>query len=301
MVEPILSALCDATQRHPDCVLVLSLIGPTEIVRQYEEAGCPVFEDPTRAVRAVSALAYLGASFDRPASRPPETGDVNQPLPDGPFSEHGASQVLAGAGLPMAEMRLVTTADQAVEAAVTAGFPVAMKVCSRDVVHKTEIGGVALDVSDAHGVRTTFDRLAQAGDAGSDGGFEGILLGPMAPPGIDMVVGVSRDASFGPMLMVGFGGTLVEVLRDVSFRLPPIDVEEAKRMIGELRGFPILAGTRGASPYDVDALTTALVQLSTFAARYGDDLESAEINPLRVLPAGQGAVGLDAVVITRTR
>ena len=100
---------------------------------------------------------------------------------------------------------------------------------------------------------------------------------------------------------MGSGGTLVEVLSDVSFRLPPIDAEEAKRMIGELRGFPILAGTRGASPYDVNAMATALVELSTFAACYGGDLESAEINPLRVLPDGQGVVGLDAVVTTRTR
>jgi len=301
MVEPIFSALRDAKRQHPDCVLVLSIIGPTEIVRRYEEAGCPVFEDPTRAVRAVSALAYLRASFDRPAPVHPETSGLNPPLPAGPFSEHGAGQVLSRAGLPMAEMTLVTTSEQAVEAAVTVGFPVAMKVCSPDVVHKTEIGGVALDVGDTDAVRTTFHRLAQTGRSLTDTGFEGILLGRMAPPGIDMVVGVSRDPSFGPMLMVGFGGTLVEVLRDVSFRLPPIDAEEARRMIGELRGFPILAGTRGASPYDIDALATALVALSTFAAGYGGDLESAEINPLRVLPDGQGVVGLDAVVITRTR
>jgi len=301
MVEPIFSALRDAKRQHPDCVLVLSIIGPTEIVRRYEEAGCPVFEDPTRAVRAVSALAYLRASFDRPAPVHPETSELNPPLPAGPFSEHGAGQILVGAGLPMAEMTLVTTAEHAVEAAATVGFPVAMKVCSSDVMHKTEIGGVALDVGDTDGVRTTFHRLAQTGRAGTDGGFEGILLGRMAPPGVDMVVGVSRDPSFGPMLMVGFGGTLVEVLSDVSFRLPPIDAEEAKRMIGELRGFPILAGTRGASPYDVNAMATALVELSTFAACYGGDLESAEINPLRVLPDGQGVVGLDAVVITRTR
>ena len=144
-------------------------------------------------------------------------------------------------------------------------------------------------------------RLAHTGRAHAERTFEGILVGRMVPSGVDTVVGISRDPTFGPVLMVGFGGTLVEVLNDVSFRLPPIDAEEARRMIGELRGFPILTGVRGASPYDVDALATVLVGLSKLAASYGGDLESAEINPLRVLPDGQGVVGLDAGVVVRTR
>ena len=301
MVEPIFASLRDAKQRHPDSLLVLSIVGPAEVVRQYEEAGWPVFEDPARAVRAVAALAYLQESFDRRPRMHTETSGSIPPLPAGPLSEHGAGQVLAAARLPMAEMTLVTTAERAEEAAVTVGFPVVMKVCSAGVLHKTEIGGVALDVGDTDGVRTTFQRLAHTGRAHAERTFEGVLVGRMAQPGVDTVVGISRDPTFGSVLMVGFGGTLIEVLSDVSFRLPPIDAEEARRMIGELRGFPILSGTRGASPYDVDALATALVDLSKLAACSGGDLESAEINPLRVLPDGQGVVGLDAVVITRTR
>ena len=301
MVEPIFASLCDAKQRHPDSLLVLSIVGPAEVVRRYKEAGWPVFEDPARAVRAVAALAYLQESFDRRPRTHTETSGLIPPLPAGPLSEHGAGQVLARAGLPMAEMTLVTTPERAEEAATALGFPVVMKVCSAEVLHKTEIGGVALDVGDNDGVRTTFQRLARTGRAHAERTFEGILVGRMAQPGVDTVVGISRDPTFGPVLMVGFGGTLVEVLNDVSFRLPPIDAEEAGRMIGELRGFPILSGTRGASPYDVDALATALVDLSKLAVCSGGDLESAEINPLRVLPDGQGVVGLDAVVITRTR
>ncbi len=255
-VEPILASLRDAKQRHPDCVLVLSIVGPPDLVRRYEEAGWPVFEDPARAVRVVAALAYLRESFDRQARMTPATSGAIAPLPAGPFSEHGAGQVLARTGLPMAETTLVTTAERAEEAAVALGFPVVMKVCSAEVLHKTEIGGVALDVGDTEGVRTAFQRLEHTGRAHADRTFEGILVGRMAQPGVDTVVGISRDPTFGPVLMVGFGGTLVEVLSDVSFRLPPIDAEEAQRMIGELRGFPILKGTRGASPYDVDALSS---------------------------------------------
>ena len=229
MIEPILEALRAAKLRHPDCVLVLSIVGPTEVVRQYEEVGCPVFEDPTRAVRAVAALVYLRESFGRHARTPRGGSGSHPPLPAGPLSEDGARRVLARAGLPMAEKTLVATVE-----------------------HES---------------------------------------------GVDMVVGFSRDATFGQVVTVGFGGTLVEVLGDVSFRLPPLDADEARRMIGELRGFPILAGTPGGSPYDLDALITAVVAMSSFAADYGGDLESAEINPLRVLHAGQGVVGLDAVVI----
>ena len=157
---------------------------------------------------------------------------------------------------------------------------------------------MAVNIGDAE-VRTTFDRLAHIAHARSDRDFEGILVARMAEPGLDMVVGFSRDATFGPVVMVGFGGTLVDVLRDVSFRLPPLDADEARCMIGELSGFPILAGTRGAPPYDLDALIAAVVAISSFAADYGGELDSAEMNPLRVLHEGQGVVGLDAVVIPR--
>ena len=229
MVEPILEALRAAKRRHPDCVLVLSIVGPTEVVRQYEEVGCPVFEDPTRAVRAVAALVSLRESFGRQVRTQRGGSGSHPPLPAGPLSDDVARRVLARAGLPMAEMTLAATAE-----------------------HES---------------------------------------------GVDMVVGFSRDATFGPVVTVGFGGTLVEVLGDVSFRLPPLDADEARRMIGELRGFPILAGTRGGTPYDLDALITAVVAISSFAADYGGDLDSAEINPLRVLHEGQGVVGLNAVVV----
>ena len=229
MVEPILEALRAAKRRHPDCVLVLSIVGPAEVVRQYEEVGCPVFEDPTRAVRAVAALVSLRESFGRQVRTQRGGSGSHPPLPAGPLSDDVTRRVLARAGLPMAEMTLAATVE-----------------------HESWV---------------------------------------------DMVVGFSRDATFGPVVTVGFGGTLVEVLGDVSFRLPPLDADEARRMIGELRGFPILAGTRGGTPYDLDALVTAVVAISSFAADYGGDLASAQINPIRVLREGQGVVGLNAVII----
>ena len=299
MVDPIRDALRAAKQQYADRVMVLSIVGPPEVVRQYESAGCPVFEDPTRAVRAVAALAYFRESFDRASTSDHQILGPHTPLPVGPLNEHSAGRLLAEAELPMLQTHLVKSSDEAVATATALGFPVVMKVCSPDIGHKTDVGGVALDVGDADAVRTTFDRLMQVSQNRPGCIVDGILIGPMAGPGVETIIGINRDATFGPVVMVGLGGILVEVLGDVSFRLPPFDTREAGRMIRELKGYSLLAGIRGQSPCDVDALATALVRLSVFAATHADDLESAEINPLRVLPEGQGAVALDAVVIPR--
>jgi acyl-CoA synthetase (NDP forming) len=302
MVDPIRESLKRAKQAHPNCVLALSIIGPPEVIRQYEEVGCPVFEDPTRAVKAVAALVRLRESFDRATGAFPALPRQGDPLPSGPVSEHDASQLLAAAGLPMSSSRLATAEDEAVRAAESIGYPVAMKVCSPDILHKTEIDGVALGIDNSTEVRTTFGLLtATARTAAPDARVDGILVAKMMPAGIDVIVGVNRDPTFGPVVMVGLGGVFVEVFEDISLRVAPFDEREAHRMIRELKGFALLSGARGRPPGDVDALAQALVRLSEFAATHSGHLESAEINPLRVFPDGQGVVGLDAVVVPRPR
>lgn len=299
MVEPIRAALSTAKRNHPDRVLVLSMVGPSESVRAYEAAGCLVFEDPTRAVRAVAALATFRASFDRNHTPWTPSTRVPRPLPVGPLSEHTASQILEAANLPMIRARLVSTADEAASVATALGFPVAMKLCSPDVTHKTEVNGIELDVTDTTAVRAVFDQLSRIATDRPGTRFEGILVSKMAESGVEMMIGVNRDPTFGPVVMVGFGGVMAEVLNDVSFRIPPFDTDEAERMIRELRGFPLLAGTRGQAPHDVDRLAAVLARFSEFAADHYDDVESAEINPIRVLPNGRGVIGLDAVVVPR--
>ena len=299
MVGPIRESLQTARRRHPGCLLVLSIVGPPAVVESYEAAGCPVFEDPTRAVRAVAALARVQEWFAKPAPLIDGPSSPVDALPPGPLSEHAAAEILARAGLPMQPSRLVATPDEAVRAASDLGFPVALKICGPDVLHKTELNGVALGLSDPETVRDAHGRLVAAVRAHQPPPtLDGFLVAPMADEGVDMVIGTVRDETFGPVVMVGSGGILVEVLEDVAFRRAPFDEHEARQMLEELRGFRRLTGIRGRPPADVDALVRALTALAAFAAGR-DDLESAEINPLRVLPRGRGVVGLDALVLTR--
>jgi acyl-CoA synthetase (NDP forming) len=125
------------------------------------------------------------------------------------------------------------------------------------------------------------------------------LIAPQIAGGVETILGVQRDPVFGPVVMFGLGGIFVEVFKDVTFRVAPFDASEARRMIGEIKGYALLEGVRGQPPADIDALAAALVQLSEFAGRHTATLESIDLNPFVVLPQGQGAVALDAVIVSR--
>ena len=129
--------------------------------------------------------------------------------------------------------------------------------------------------------------------------IEGVLIAPMVTGGVETIIGIRQDPTFGPVVMFGLGGTFVEVIDDVSFRVAPFDEAEAHRLIAETRAGKVLCGARGMGPYDVAAVAAALARLSVFAAQHGDRIDSAEINPFVVLPEGRGAIALDAVIVTR--
>ncbi|MCY4660786.1 MAG: acetate--CoA ligase family protein [Acidobacteria bacterium] len=316
MVEPVRSAIEAAHARRPECPLVLSIVAPPEVVRQYEAVGCPVFEDPTRAVRAVAALHRFGRSFAEhacrsaeavgPGGEPPTPMSFGTqlpppaaPLPDGPLSERAAKRLLAAAGVPVVEEELARTAEEAARIAAAFGKPVAIKLCAPDVLHKTELGGVALDVATPAAARDAYEAItarARAADPALE--IEGVLVAPMVSGGVETILGVRRDPTFGPVVVFGLGGTLVEVIEDVAFRVAPFDEAEARRMIAETRAGRVLRGVRGRGPYDVAALAAALARLSAFAAAHGDRIDSTEVNPFVVLPEGRGAVALDAAILT---
>ena len=296
MVTPIREMMHDARRRHPDRLLVLSIVGPPAVVQRYEAAGCPVFEDPSRAVRAVAALVRLAESFDRPATAP-AVAPAAVPLPPPPIGEAAASRIFADAGLPVIESRLCGTAPDAAQAAAELGFPVALKVASPDIAHKSDAGGVALDLDTPDAVARAFATVTgRARSAHPDARLDGVLVSPMVTGGVEMILGVQHDATFGPVVMCGLGGVFVEALEDVSFRAAPFDAAEAHRMLRELQGFPLLTGVRGRPPGDIDALAAALAALSRFAAAHAGQIDSAELNPVVVRPAGQGVVALDALI-----
>ena len=300
MVQPTLDALTRARERHPDRAILLSMIGSVEAIAPYEAMGVPVFEDPVRAVRVVSALARVAEGLARGPDA--ETETVTPPPGErytgGRLDEYEARRLLASWGIPMAPAHVARNAAEAARIARAIGAPVAMKLLSPDVAHKTEAGGVALGVApeDAADEHDAILARARACDAAAE--IRGTLVSPMVS-GVDCILGVQRDPVFGPVVMVGSGGTLAEVLNDVAFRKAPIGRAEAKRMIAELAGARVLEGARGRPRCDLDALAGAVAALSRFAAAHADVIESVDVNPLAVLPEGEGALALDALIVGR--
>ncbi|MYD86270.1 MAG: acetate--CoA ligase family protein [Acidobacteria bacterium] len=309
MVEPIRDAIHAARERRPGRVLVLSIVAPPDVVRQYEAVGCPVFEDPTRAVRSVAALHRFSRVFAEGKDHIPLAGaggtsdattiaPSTRSLPEGPISEREAKRLLSEAGVPVVNEELARTVDEAWRAAAAFDGPVAIKLCAPGILHKTELGGVVLDVSTETEARRAFDTITSRARAADPAvRIEGVLIAPMVTGGVETILGVRHDPTFGPVVMFGLGGTLVEVIEDVSFRVAPFGEAEARRLIAETRAGKVLRGTRGKGPFDVATLAAALSRLSVFAAKHGDRIDSAEINPFVVLPEGHGAVALDAVIV----
>lgn len=303
MVVPVRRAIENAHAKYPDRLIALVIVAPDEIIHRYEDAGCLVFEDPTRAVRTVAALRRIQQAFATPSSPPVTMSNIaKEPFPDDPIGERESKQLLAGAGLTVIEDRLASTADGAADAARELGLPVAMKIASADIAHKTEVSGVRLGIDSAEGARDAFHTLIDdVRRQRPDAHIDGVLVSPMVSGGIETILGIHRDPVFGPVVMFGLGGVLVEVLDDVSFRVAPFDEEEAKRMVFDLKGRAVLEGTRGRGPYDLPALFTALARLSQFAAAYADAIESVDVNPFLVRPEGKGAIALDALIVPRQR
>jgi len=299
LADPLKEAILSGTRRFRDRLIVLEMVASREIVRSYEEAGFLAYEDGDRAIASIAALKHLREAHDRPLSAPAPVADP-APLPTGPLSEYAAKRLLREAGVPMLDEHLAADADAAVAAAREVGLPVVMKIVSPDIQHKTEIGGVIVGVGTEAAVREAYGLLRErAGSAAPKAQIEGILVAPMAPKGIEAIVGVSRDPLFGPMVMFGLGGILVEVFKDVTFRMAPFDRDEALRMIGEISGRALLDGVRGAGRADVEALADLLVVVGNFAAAQAETIESIDLNPVLIFEKGRGVVALDALIETR--
>jgi acetyltransferase len=193
---------------------------------------------------------------------------------------------------------VVATPEEAVEAAQGIGYPVVLKILSPDVQHKTEISGVRVGLEDESAVVTAFREVTEAArQHHSQVRLEGALVQEMIPAdAVEVILGVLQDPDFGPVVVFGSGGILVELLRDSSLRLPPLSHEEALKMIYETRGRRLLQGFRGRPPADIDALADALVRVSQLAVDLGDLIAALDINPLMVLPKGQGVRAVDALV-----
>jgi acyl-CoA synthetase (NDP forming) len=212
------------------------------------------------------------------------------------LGEYDAKRLLADAGFPVVPTRLARNREEVAAAAAAVGFPVALKVASPDVLHKSDVGGVRLGLDDVAAVAEAYDGIvASVGVAVPAARLDGVTVQPMAPPGIELIVGVSRDPTFGPVVAVGLGGVLVEVLGDVALRVVPVEHRDATEMLRELAGYRLLAGFRGAPPVDLDVVVDVVVRISSYAQRH-PELVELDLNPVLAYPSGLLIVDARATV-----
>ena len=211
------------------------------------------------------------------------------------LTEVEAKRLLANAGVPVVEAQLASNREEAVALARALGHPVALKIVSPEISHKSDIGGVQLNLDTPEAVSEAHDAIMEAvRRAAPEAAIDGVSVQPMAEPGIEVIMGMTMDAQFGPVLMFGLGGVLVEVLKDVAFRVVPITARDAQQMVREIQGFPVLQGYRGQEAADVGALEELLLKLSQFVEQHPDVAE-LDLNPVFANP--RGAVAVDARIV----
>ena len=280
-------------QQYPHKDVVMVMLSATQSTEKLEAIGIPVFADPTRAMMAMGAAAKMAAQrkhlYAMPSKKPAASRltDVS--------TEQGAKHILKLAGLPVLSEQVCSTANAAAKFASEIGFPVVAKIASPDILHKTEIGGVLLNLQDAKAVESAFDTLlARAHQHMPNAQIDGVLITPMVKGGVETILGVQVDPTFGPMILYGAGGTAVELFKDVALASAPLTPDSAKALIDKVKSSALLRGWRGAHAADENAVVNALCKLSEFAMTHADQLQSVDINPLLVQQ--QGAVCLDAVI-----
>jgi len=211
------------------------------------------------------------------------------------LTEVESKALLKKAGIPVVEAKLARSKKAAISISNEMGFPVVLKISSPDVVHKSDSGGVKLGLANATQVGKAYTEIISSiKQAYAKAQIEGVSVQPMAPPGVEVIVGMSKDPQFGPVLMFGLGGILVEVLKDVSFRIVPVTTRDAREMIREIKGYPLLEGYRGQKPASIPALEKLIVKVSQFVEK-NPDIKELDLNPIFAYP--DKAVAVDARII----
>jgi len=293
---PLARGVCDAARQSDKPVVAAFLPRQivTEAVTYLQEHGIPNFATGERAMTALARMAnYAEEQRSRGAEEQGSEGAGEQRrLPgDGPMLEPEAMAWLRENGIPVPDFRFAATQGEAVQGCGEIGYPVVMKVVSPDILHKSEWGGVILDIRDDGAAMDAFETIRRAAE-GKD--FRGVVIYPMIRGAQEVLLGLSRDPQFGPVVAFGLGGIYTEVWRDISLRVAPVDRAEAERMIREIKSFPLLQGVRGQEPRDLDALADVLASFSQLPFRY-PGIGEIDLNPVFLL--SQGLVVGDVRVI----
>ncbi len=301
--EQIAQTLRKVSARAAKPLLVAWIAGPAAVIERLRAEGVPVLPSPTRTIRALGALARFGEAHARgPRSFSIDESPAEPVVPSGSAgrcSEAQTKALLERYGIRRLPESLVRSEDDAVARAGSIGYPVVLKVCAADLLHKTEAGAVALNLRDEAAVRAAYRRILEGARRHSPGlEVDGVLVSPMADDGVEVIVGARRDPVFGPVVLVGSGGIYTEVLRDAAIGVLPLAEGEAAELIRSLRVHPLLAGARGKPPADVDALAACVEGVAKLMLEH-PEVSEIEINPMRVLERGRGAVPLDALMVVQ--
>jgi len=280
----------------------------------FSEAGIPMFGDPARAMSCFAALR-MHARFieegDQSDFKPFKDADkkAGQAIIDAvrksgrtALTEPEAKKLFAAYGLPVGRAVVAKTEEEAVRLATEIGFPLVMKIVSPDILHKSDAGGVKINIQDVETVRTTFRTiLDNAKKYKADADIHGILIQDMAPKGTEVICGSINDAQFGPTVMFGLGGIFVEVLKDVTFRVAPISQNEAMDMLPGIKAYGILQGARGEKRRDQEALAEVISRISQLVNDFGDEIAETDANPILLYEEGKGVKVVDARVILKKK
>jgi len=291
--------------------VVACMMGEADVlpgVKVLKERRVPTYQFPENAMRSLEAKARFAEWIRSPVAGYPRF-DMNREAVDRLFADElaaGRSQLveiraletLTHCGFPIVPHKLATSAQEAATAAAGMGFPVVLKIAGPKILHKTDVGGVKLNLRDEASVRQAYDDMIHnvREKLGAEVEIWGVLVQKMLDPGKEIILGMSRNPRFGPLLMFGLGGIYTEALRDVSFRLAPIRENVAMEMVRKIRSYRLLEGVRGEPPSDLTALAECLLRLSQFVTDH-PQIKELDINPLIVYPRGRGAVVADARII----
>lgn len=295
------------TTHKPIAACLFGLTDLSNEVTLLEEHGVPTYTFPEEAVEGLGSLARYRDWRTRPRTQV-RTFPVDHAAARGAIDrarsagasvlpEYAARELLAAYGIPFPKAALARTVDEALAAAREVGYPLVLKVASPDISHKTDVGGVAVGIADADALKRAWEKMDRAVRAGApQARIEGYEVEAQVPAGKEVLIGVQRDESFGPIVVFGLGGIYVEVMRDVTFRLAPVRPLSARHMIESVKAFPLLQGVRGEKPGDLAALAEVIERVSQLAVELPEVAE-LDINPLIVRPEGSGVVAVDARVV----
>ena len=297
--NPLLASLKQAMKGYEDKLFINCMVAPEDIVKTYENEGFLCIEDPTRAVVAMSALMFFGEKFnEKNVINNFNKNDFSVQIPNKKLNEFDCSKILRNAGLPIVPSVLIHSAGELSSIFKRDNDKYVMKIVSSDIQHKTDIGGVILNIENINDAHKAYEKiLSNVKKNAPEAIIDGVMVSPMIKGGIECILGAKIDPVFGPIVMFGLGGIYAEVMKDIAFAEAPLSEKKAEKMIASLKGRDLFYGTRGQLSVDIKSLVKLIVSMSNFIAANSDKVDQVEMNP--VLVSEKQIIALDALIITK--